>query len=83
MLSFAAHEAGELLVDDFHNHLGRRQRLQHVGADAALRHRLGEVLHHLVAHIGLQKGQADLPHGLLDVGLLQASLAAELFKGGG
>ena len=71
VLCFAAHEAGELFVDDFHNHLGRGEGLQHVGANTALGHRFGEVLDHLVAHVGFQQGQADLPHGLFDIGLLQ------------
>ena len=36
-----------------------------------------EVLDHLVAHVGLQQGQTDLPHGLPDVGLGQAALAPQ------
>ena len=42
-----------------------------------------ELLDHLIAYVGLQQGQADLPHGLLHVGLGQPPLAAQPLKGGG
>ena len=79
----ASHQVGELLVDDLNDLLGGGEGLQHVGAHRLLGDLGNELLDHLIADVGLQQSQADLPHGLLDVGLLQASLAAELFKGGG
>ena len=79
----AAHELGELLVDDFDNHLGRGEGLQHVGPHRLLRHLGDELLDHLVADVGLQQSQADFPHGLLYIGLRQAALAPQLFEGGG
>ena len=83
MLGIAAHELAQLLIDDLHDHLGRRERFQHVGADAALRHSLGEVLDHLIADVRFQQRHADLTHSLLHIGFLQAALAAKLFEGGG
>ncbi len=77
-----AHEAGELLVDDFHHLLGGGEAVQHVAAHGPLRNGGHKVLDHLVAYVGLQKGQADLPHGLPDVVFRQAALAPEAFKGG-
>ena len=76
----AAHQICQLLVDDLHHLLGRGQAVQHVGADGPLRDGGHEVLDHLVAHVGLQQGQADFPHGLPDVVFRQAALAPELFE---
>ena len=78
----AAHQVGELLVDDLNDHLGGRQGLQHVGANRFFGDLGNELLDHLVADVGLQQGQTDFPHGLLYVGLGQPSLAPQLFKGG-
>ena len=83
MLGIAAHQGRQLFVDDLHDHLRRGQGLQHVAADALFRNGLGEILDHLVADVRLQQRHPDLPHGLLDVGFLQAALAPELFKGCG
>ena len=83
VFGIAAHELNELFVDNLNDHLGRGERFQHVGADTALRHSLGEVLDHLVADIRFQQRHADLPHSLLHIGFLQAALAAKLFEGGG
>ena len=78
-----AHQLGKLLVDDLNDLLGRGQGLQHVGPNSLLRDLGHELLDHLIADIGLQKGQADLTHGLLHIGFGQAALAPQLFKGGG
>ena len=79
----AAHQLGELLIDDLYDHLGRRQGLQHVGAHRLLGDLGDKLLDHFIADVGLQQSQADLPHGLLYVGLGQAALSPQLFKGGG
>ena len=83
MFRFAAHELAQLLVDDLDDHLGRGEGFQHIGADAAFRHSLGEVLDHLIADVRFQQRHADLTHSLLHIGFLQAALAAKLFEGGG
>ena len=79
-LVVAAHELGELLVDDLDDHLGGVQAFEHVVADAALGHALDKFLDDLVADVRLQQRQADLAHGLLDVGLGQAALAAQTLE---
>ena len=81
MLGVAAHELAQLLVDDLYDHLGRGERFQHIGADAAFRDRLGEVLDHLIAHVRFQQRHADLPHSLLHIRFLQTALAAKLLEG--
>ena len=81
--ALAAHQAGELLVDDLNDLLGGGEGLQHVGAHRLLGDLGNELLDHLIAHVGLQQSQADLPHGLLHIGLGQPPFAAQLFKGGG
>ena len=83
VLGIAAHELAQLFVDDLHDHLGRGEGFQNVGADTALGDGLCEILDHLVADIRLQKRHADLPHRLLHIRLLQAALAPQLFEGGG
>ncbi len=83
LLVFAAHEAGELFVYDLHHHLGGGQTFEHVVAHAALGDGLDKVLDHLVAHVGLKQGQADLPHGFFHVAFGQPPLAAQPLEGGG
>ena len=48
----------------------------HLRALGALRDALYKVLHDLVAHVRLEQGEAHLAHGLVDVRLGQAALAA-------
>ncbi|MPN45956.1 hypothetical protein SDC9_193535 [bioreactor metagenome] len=79
----AAHQGGKLLIDNFDNHLGGGQALQHIGANRPLGDPGDKVLYDLKAHVGLQKGQADFPHDLLHVGLGQPPLAPQALKGGG
>ena len=76
----AAHQGRQLLVDDLHDLLGRGQAVQHVRADALLRHVRHKVLDDLVADIGLQQGQAHLAHPLADVRLGEAALAAQALE---
>ena len=79
----APHQIGELLIDDLDDLLGGREGLQYVGTHRLLGDLGNELLDHLIADVGLQQSQADLPHGLLHVGLRQTPLAAQLFEGGG
>ena len=80
LLGLAAHQSDELFVDNLDNHLRRGQGLQHVAANGTLRHALDEILDDLVADVRLQQCQADFPHGVLDVGLAQAALAAQALE---
>ena len=76
----AAHQRGQLLVDDLDDHLRGRQALHHILADGALRDALCEVLRNLVVDVGLEQGEAHLAHGLLDVGLGELALVFQFFK---
>ena len=80
LLVLAAHERGQLFVDDLDDHLRGREAFEHVRADAALGRLFDEVLDDLVVDVGLEQRQTDLAHGFLDVGLRQAALAAQLFE---
>ena len=80
LLVFAAHQIGQLFVDDLDDHLCGRQTLENVRADAALGGFFDEVLDDLVVDVSLQQGKTDLAHGFLDVGLGQTALAAQLFE---
>ena len=73
----AAHECTELLVDYLDDHLRGREALEHLRALRALADALYKVLDDLVADVGLEQRQANLAHGLRNVLLRQASLAAE------
>jgi len=79
----ASHEVDQLLVDDFDNGLGGRQAFQHLRADGLFRDPFDEIFDHLVADVGFQQSQADLPHGLFDVCLTQTALVPQFFKRGG
>ncbi len=76
------HELSQLLIDNLHHLLGRGKAVQHVNAHSPLRYGGHKVLDHLVAHVGLQQGQPDLPHGLPDVVLRQTALAPQALKCG-
>ena len=76
----AAHQIRQFLVDDLDDLLGGGQAVQHVGADGPLRDGGHEFLDHLVADVGLQQGQADLPHSLPDVVFRQTALAPQTLE---
>ncbi len=73
-----AHERDELLVDDLHDLLGRREALHDLGAQGALLHVAHELAHDLEVDVGFEQRQADLAHGLVDVGLAQLAVTAQL-----
>ena len=77
----AAHQFRQLLVDDLHNLLGRRQALQHVAAHAALGDLSDEILDHLIADIRLQQSQADFTQAGPDIALRQTALAPQTLEG--
>ena len=76
----AAHEVRQLLVDDLHHLLGGSQAVQHVGAYGPLRNGGDEFFDHLIADVGFQQCQTDLPHGLPDVVFRQAALAPQALE---
>ena len=63
----AAHERDELLVDDLHDLLRRREALHDLGAERALLDVRDELAHDLEVDVGLEQRQADLAHGGVDV----------------
>ena len=72
----AAHQRGELLVDDLHDLLAGIEALQHALADAALADLRGELLDDLEVDVGLEQGEPDLAHGAIDVCLAQLAARA-------
>ncbi len=82
LLIAAAHELGELFVDDLDDLLGGGEAFQHVRAHGPLGDFCYEVLDHAVADVCVQQGEADLLHGLPDVGLGNAPLAPQASERG-
>ena len=80
LLVLAAHEGGELFVDDLDDHLRGREALEHIRARGALGHFAHKVLDDLEVHVRLEQRELDLTHGLLDVGLREPALAAQAFE---
>ena len=76
VLRLRAHELRELVVHDLDHHLLRLHRRQHVRADGLVLHAVAEVLRHLVAHVRVQQGLADVLYGLrhIDLGDLPFTL---------
>ena len=72
---FAAHQGGQLLVDDLDDHLRRGQAFHDVLTDRAFGHGFGEVLGNLVVDVRFEQRQSYLAHCLLDVVLRQLALA--------
>ena len=69
----AAHEGGQLLIDDLHHLLAGGEALQHLAAHGPLLDLGAEVLGHFIVDVRLQQGHADLAHGGVDVGLAEAA----------
>ena len=67
---FAAHELCQLLVDNLHHQLARLDALDDVAAQGLGLHLVGELLGDGIAHVGVEKGLADLLDGLrhVDIG---------------
>ena len=78
----AAHEIGQLFVDDLDNHLRGSQAFHHLRADRPFCHGSGEILRNLVVDVGFQQRHAHLAHRVLDVGFRERAFASQSFKGG-
>ena len=66
-----AHQSGQLLVDNFNDHLRRRQALHHLGPDRPLGHGIGKILGNLIVDVRLQQRHAHLTHRVPHVRLRQ------------
>ena len=76
VLRGGTHEGGQLVVGDLHHHLLGLHGGEHTCAYGLVLHLVAEVLGHLVAHVGVQEGLADVLDGLrhVDFGNLSFSL---------
>jgi hypothetical protein len=73
-----AHQLRQLVVNDLHDLLARRQALRHLGAQRTLLDGRDELLDHVEVDVRLEQGEADLAHRSRDVVLAQASARAEV-----
>ena len=71
-----AHERGELLVDDLHDLLARREALEHVLTERTLLDRRREALRDLQVDVGLEEREPHLAHRLRDRLLVEPAAAA-------
>ena len=71
-----AQELRELVKNDAHHVLCRRQGIQHVGRHALFLARGDEVLHHAIVDVRFQERHANLTHRGIDVVLGKTALAA-------
>ena len=74
---FLTQKTRQLVHDDLDDVLGRSERVKDLGGHAALGARRGEVLHHFEVDVSLKQRHADLAHGIGDVLLGKATLAAQ------
>ncbi|CAB5010923.1 unannotated protein [freshwater metagenome] len=70
-------------MHDLHDLLGRVERSRHLVAECPLLHPGAELAHHGQSDVGIEEGDPNLAHGVVDVGLGQAALAAQVLKRGG
>src|SRR5206468_3857150 len=75
-----AQRGDELLVDDVDDLLRRVERLGDLDADGALPDAGDEVADNLEVDVGLEEGEPDLAQHLVDLGLTEATLAAEALE---
>ena len=76
----AAHEFGELVVDDLYHHLLRFHGSEDILAHCLLLHIVAEFLGYLVAYVGVQEGASDVLNGFGDVDLGDLAFAFQYFK---
>ena len=78
-----AHDAFQLLLDNFHKDLARRQTALHLLANGTLADALNKVLHHRQGDIRLQQRHAHFPQGVLYIVISEARLAGNLAQTAG
>jgi len=66
-----AERLDQLVVHQLHDHLARRDRLDHRDADGVLLHLIDERAHHVERDVRLKQRAAHLAHRGIDVGLRQ------------
>jgi hypothetical protein len=71
------------VVDDLHDHLAGRHRLDDVGADRLRPHLVGERTHHIEGDVGLQQRPAHFAHGGVDVVLGEGAAPRQLVENAG
>ncbi len=76
-----AEELGQLLVDDLHDLLARREALPHVLAERALAHVRDELLDDAEVDVRLEQGEPHLAHGAGDRLLVEDAAPAEVAEG--
>ena len=76
----AAHQSGQLVIDDLDDLLSRGQAFQNFHAHRFFGDAGDKVLDHLEVHIGFQQGHTDLPHGGPHIGFGEAAAAAQLLE---
>ena len=74
----AAHQRGELLVDDLDDLLAGVELRRDLGAERALLDRRHELLDDPEVDVGLEQREADLAHGLVDVVLGQRAVGTDV-----
>ena len=76
----AAHERGQLFVDDLDDLLRGCEAFQNVRPDRTPGDSRNEILNDLIAYIRFQKGKAHLAHCLFNIRLCKTTLAAKTLK---
>jgi hypothetical protein len=61
----------QLVMDDFHDHLAGRDRLDHFNPDRALFDLIGKAARDIERHVGLEQRAPDLAERGLDIGFRQ------------
>ena len=73
----AAEDLDQLVVDDLHDRLRRRERLAYLFAHRALAHPADERAHDVRVHVGLEQREPDLAQDFVDLLLGKTAAAAE------
>ena len=77
----AAHQSGQLLVDDLDDLLSGIECFHDLGTNGTLGHGIDKGLDHLEVNVRLEQRKLDLAHTGLDVRLGQFPLVFEFFEG--
>ena len=71
------HQLCKLITDDFDHYLARVKTFYYFSTDGCIRNVFTEFLYDVVIDVRLQKGLADIPHGIGDVRLCDPSSARQ------